>query len=139
MIVGEYYSSNPDITTQRQRIANDIIESFDIHLGVKLKNEDAIEVLDFVKKHIPAWSTDSFIVDEGDFVVTRTSFSGGGSGMGDHDTYPNGHHVYCQRLKADGTFDENGTKVSFYQSGSFNAMILPKDLKVYRQLKKNFS
>lgn len=139
MTVGEYHSSNPDITKERQKIANDIIESFDTHLGVKLKNDDALDVLEFVKKHIPAWKTDTFILDEGEFVVTKTSFSGGGTGMGDHDVYPSGHHVYCQRLNADGTFNEKGTKVSFYQSGCFTAMIYPKQLKVIRQLKKNFS
>jgi hypothetical protein len=41
--------------------------------------------------------------------------NGGGPGHNDH--YPDGHHVYC--VKADAT----QSKVDFYQTGAFTAMI----------------
>lgn len=53
----------------------------------------------------------------GRYVVTHTSMDGGGTGHGPGDIYPDGHHVFCQRL------DESGIEVDFYQSGCFTAMI----------------
>jgi hypothetical protein len=55
----------------------------------------------------------------GEYVVDRTSFSGGseGGGMNGHDDYPDGHHVYCKRL------EDQTIEVDFYQSGCFTAMI----------------
>ena len=52
----------------------------------------------------------------GRYVVYKTSRDGGGSGTGPSDVYPDGHHVFCERL-------EDRLKVDFYQSGSFTAMI----------------
>lgn len=53
----------------------------------------------------------------GRYVVYKTVREGGGRGMGPHDIYPDGHHVFCERL------DDPSVKVDFYQSGSFTAMI----------------
>lgn len=53
----------------------------------------------------------------GRYVVCKTTFDGGGTGMGQHDVYPNGHHVFCERI------DKPKIKVDFYQSGCFTAMI----------------
>lgn len=55
----------------------------------------------------------------GRYVVYKTAMDGGGSGQGFNDTYPDGHHVFAERL------DDHSVKVDFYQSGSFTAM-LPK-------------
>ena len=52
----------------------------------------------------------------GEYVVYKTSFDGGGTGMGPHDIFPNGHHVYCEKLK------DPLIRVDFYQSGCFTAM-----------------
>ena len=54
---------------------------------------------------------------EGRYVVYKTAHDGGGTGHGPHDVYPDGHHVYCERL------DDRSVKVDFYQSGCFTAMI----------------
>lgn len=54
---------------------------------------------------------------EGRYVVYKTANDGGGTGHGPHDVYPDGHHVYCERL------DDRTVKVDFYQSGSFTAVI----------------
>ena len=53
----------------------------------------------------------------GRYVVYKIANDGGGTGMGPHDVYPNGHHVFCERL------DDPSVKVDFYQSGFFTAMI----------------
>lgn len=50
----------------------------------------------------------------GKYVVVKTSFEGGDPDP--RDPYPNGHHVYCQKLS-------DGLEVDFYQSGCFSAMI----------------
>lgn len=52
----------------------------------------------------------------GRYVVYKTSFEGGGTGMW-RDVYPDGHHVYCERL------DDHSVKVDFYQSGAFTCVI----------------
>ena len=52
----------------------------------------------------------------GRYVVTKTSFDGGGTGHGPHDVYADGHHVFCENIV-------NGAQVEFYQSGSFEHTI----------------
>lgn len=53
----------------------------------------------------------------GRYVVYKTNCDGGGTGMGRHDVYPDGHHVFCRKL------DAPDIKVDFYQSGCFTAMV----------------
>lgn len=54
---------------------------------------------------------------QGTYVVTKTQYAGGGTGHGAHDVYPDGWEVTCVNT------DDNTTIVSFYQTGSFTAMI----------------
>jgi hypothetical protein len=54
---------------------------------------------------------------KGRYVVLETTFDGGGTGHGPGDIFPDGHHVHCQRLTG------YNTKVDFYQTGCFTAMI----------------
>lgn len=56
----------------------------------------------------------------GCYVVTRVAFDGGGTGMGPHDVYPNGHHVWCEKIVEKWHHEIH---VDFYQSGCFTAMI----------------
>jgi len=53
---------------------------------------------------------------KGSYVVIKTSSDGGSTGM---DAYPDGHHVFCEKIESDETRHE----VDFYQSGCFTAMI----------------
>ncbi len=55
----------------------------------------------------------------GRYVVYKTAMDGGGTGHGAHDVYPDGHHVFAEKL------DNPSVMVDFYQSGCFTAM-LPK-------------
>lgn len=63
---------------------------------------------------------------KGKYVVTNVAMDGGSR---DHNNsandYPDGHHVWCQRLLPD---NELGNEVDFYQSGSFNATISTQDI-----------
>lgn len=55
----------------------------------------------------------------GYYTVIEAKFDGAGNGHGPKDTYPNGWHVFC-------TKNGDGTKVDFYQTGFFDAMIKPE-------------
>ena len=52
----------------------------------------------------------------GKYIVTRTTFDGGGTAMF-NDEYPNGHHVFAVKV------DNDRINIDFYQSGAFTAMI----------------
>lgn len=55
----------------------------------------------------------------GRYVVTGTSQEGGGTGMGPHDVYPDGHRVRCVSVEP----GKEGLRLNFYQTGAFTAMI----------------
>lgn len=59
----------------------------------------------------------------GKYVVYKTTFDGGGCGHGPHDIYPNGHHVFCKKLR------DNEIQIDFYQSGCFAGLLLPSEIK----------
>lgn len=59
---------------------------------------------------------------QGRFAVTKCFMGGGGTGHGPHDTYPDGWHVFAEKM------DNRDIKVDFYQSGCFTAMILPEEI-----------
>jgi hypothetical protein len=134
--IGSVMTNETDISEDRKELASHIVEGFDSHFGVKLAMADALE---FINSKIKTPKESSFVVEEGEFLVTKTINDGGGFGMGRNDYYPNGHHVYCKRLNADGSFNEKGIEVNFYQTGSFTAMIEPKKLSVLRTMAKNFA
>ena len=54
---------------------------------------------------------------QGTYVVTKTQYTGGGTGHGRYDIYLDGWEVTCVNI------DDNTINVSFYQTGSFTAMI----------------
>lgn len=62
----------------------------------------------------------------GEYVVYKTKNEGGGTAMGNHDVFPDGHHVFCRKL------EDAKMKIDFYQSGLFTAMI--KDIEPIRRL-----
>lgn len=53
----------------------------------------------------------------GNYRVVRTEYSGGGTGHGPHDIFPDGHKVFAQPVGKD------SPTISFYQTGCFTAMI----------------
>lgn len=65
------------------------------------------------------------MIGEGLWAVTATCMTGGGTAMGPHDVYPDGHQVTLRPLTPWNTVDWKDTKrKKFFQSGAFN-QILP--------------
>lgn len=62
------------------------------------------------------------------WVVTGTEMSGGGTGHGPHDVYPDGHGVKAVRVNEDG--EATGETIFFRQSGSFNNMLEEGEVQV---------
>lgn len=75
---------------------------------------------------------------EGLYLVERTEDTGGGTGNGMGDYYPDGHKVSAIKLSKTGEYSPDKTKISFYQSGCFSGMILPNDVEVVAQFEKTW-
>lgn len=72
----------------------------------------------------------------GEYVVINTEMTGGGTGHGPHDVYPDGWKVLAKKLSEGGEWDHDGVHISFYQSGSFT--VVNKDIPVKGKLKMKF-
>lgn len=116
--IGKVYENDTNLQKVTSNIVKGIIERFSWE-GV---NVDVSKVVEFVKGNVPEQQKEQFSLKEGEFVVIKTTFDGGGTGHGQNDVYPDGYHVFCKALK-NGEYDENGIEISFYQSGSFTCMI----------------
>ena len=57
------------------------------------------------------------------FVVEKTAMTGGGTGHGPNDVYPNGWHIVARRLSKDNSYNPLGELITFYQSGCFTCMV----------------
>lgn len=75
---------------------------------------------------------------KGDYVVEETAMTGGGTGHGPYDIYPDGHRVTARRLNRDGTYNSRNRQVEFYQTGSFSGMIEPKHIERVGLMKRTF-
>jgi hypothetical protein len=71
----------------------------------------------------------------GEYVVVETAMTGGGTGHGRYDIYPDGHCVYAKKL-TDGKYDESGKTISFFQTGCFNNM--HPNVPVVRKMQRKF-
>jgi hypothetical protein len=131
IFVGKLYVTNINVEPATNRIINSVMEAFKSE-GAVVSLKDATQ---FVEDILPKVNNDSFCFQEGFFVVTETKMDGGGTGHGPHDIYPDGHHVFAQRLNEDGTYNEHGEKINFYQSGSFTTCI-EEDIPVIRKMKE---
>lgn len=75
-----------------------------------------------------------------EFLVIATDESGGGSGHGAGDEYPNGHCVYIKMFHGfdskNGNANLDKTGLRFYQTGAFRGMIDKTEIELIRSLKK---
>lgn len=131
IIVGETYQSlNSD------EVFNNRINKINKRIGDAFNSEgfniNPEKTMNFIKANIKQTKVKSFVLNEGEFVVINTSFQGGGTGMGSHDVYPNGHFVRAKRL-INGEITPKSDEITFYQSGAFTAMIT--DVKPIRHMK----
>lgn len=137
VIVGRKYTALP-IGTGINDTVREISHAFSGCLGLEVPKE---KIKSFVKELVDAKSKNdslkTFKLDAGEFIVIKTAYEGGGSAMF-NDSYPDGHHVFCKRVKVNGDYDENGNSIDFYQSGSFSAMIKPEELKLIETKKMTF-
>lgn len=62
--------------------------------------------------HVVNTKENMFAYLNGKYIVTKTATDGGGSGHGSHDVYPDGHHIWAEKV-------DTREKIEFYQSGSF--------------------
>ncbi len=84
------------------------------HLGINIPQGD---ILGFVRKYLPALPETYDTKDiMGEYVVTGAKYCGGDREEG----YPDGWFIVAKKLNSDGTYNEAGTKINFYQSGAFS-------------------
>jgi len=74
------------------------------------------------------------ILIEGNYLVEKTVFDGGGTGHGPYDFYPDGHHVYARRLLNEKEWNTAVQLVNFWQSGSFSGI----NVKIVGKAKKTW-
>ena len=120
-----YRTDGKDFDSIIDKLTKSIIDEFEYEGYDVSYDEINSLVLNKVKKP----TNDKFVFEAGEFVVTRTKYGGGGTGMGDHDVYPDGHEVFCKRLK-DGEFDVDGDEISFYEDGCFTTTVDKKVLPI---------
>ena len=113
------------------------------HLSDVLSREEKAKIKEEIKSILqrrkPLPDTFDTSIFEGTYVVTRTAMSGGGTGHGPHDVYPDGYKVAAIKLSNGETFNPKGLKISFYQSGCFTAMIYPSRIKKIKTMSVSFN
>jgi hypothetical protein len=129
-------TQDDDIEKTVHEIVVRIAEAFE---SQNLVLKSVIKASHFVRQNLPPLPQNKLTIPEGEYVVIKTSFGGGGIGHGPHDVYPDGHKVTCKKLDWNGEYEETAFEVSFYQSGSFSAEILPEELEVVRNMKLSYS
>lgn len=74
-----------------------------------------------------------------EWLVVKTSVSGGGTAHGPHDVYPDGHRVFCHMFH--GFNRESGQPkinetfgLKFYQTGCFIGMLPPEKIDLVQEL-----
>lgn len=67
---------------------------------------------------------------EGTYIVVKTATDGGGTGHGPGDIFPDGHHVFAEKV------EEPKVRIDFYQTGSFINQI--EDIDVIGKAKKEW-
>ena len=122
-----YRTDGKDFNSIIDNLTKNIIHEFEYEGYDVSYDEIKTLVLNKVKKP----TNDKFVFEAGEFVVTKTKFGGGGTGMGDHDIYPDGHEVFCKRLIY-GKYNELGDEISFYEDGCFNTTVKKKIIPIRR-------
>jgi hypothetical protein len=109
-----------DSSKIKRKIAS-ILQNLDKELEFVVDTKVKDKTLDSVKKLIVnATKEDKFDTNKvkGEYVVIEAKLNGGSKSSG----YPDGWEVTAIKLK-NGEYNKNGRKISFYQSGSFTAII----------------
>lgn len=129
LIIDKKYLNDVEVSEDIKNIATKIMNAF----GSQSTRISLEASLNFVNSNIKKPTQEEFSIAPGEFLVIKTENTGGGNSGNDY--YPDGHRVYCKRLN-NGSFDEKGTEINFYQTGSFTAMI--ENITPIRQMKMSF-
>ncbi len=111
-------------------------------MGYLSKPKNVLE--DRVKKakkgDLGEWLVDYSAFDESRkealYVVEHAEISGGGTGHGPHDVFPDGWLVQARKLNPDTTYNPKEELIEFYQSGCFTDLI--KTVEVVGKMEKTF-
>lgn len=133
IVVGIFLKNKMDVEATANELKESIARSVSSVCGAVA---DPMAVQDLVSSVMNSYEEETLDTTMfcGEYLVINTTFDGG---CGGHDPYPNGHHVFCRKLK-DGKYDPNGTQIDFYQSGSFSSMILPENVQPIRKMTMEF-
>jgi hypothetical protein len=69
-----------------------------------------------------------------EWLVIDTAMTGGGTGHGPHDVYPDGHEVTIQMLPYGTRIPDPKYTIKFYQTGCFHNLIEPKEIELMKSL-----
>jgi hypothetical protein len=72
---------------------------------------------------------------KGEYVVVSTSHY---EEIKDENFNPYQFKVICKKLNDDGSYNENGTVISFYQEGFYSAVIKTSEIQPIRKMKMKF-
>jgi hypothetical protein len=133
--VGETLTRASDKKLTHKNVVNQILELIHDNTDFSGITVDA----DILKSavQLPKFDKQQFDTSEyiGDYVVVSTALTGGGTGHGPHDVYPDGWYVTAKKLKGE-KYDSKGKEISFYQSGCFS--VTNKDVHVVRKMQESF-
>jgi len=101
-----------EIRSSQFSMSNNIKETLSL-FGMTINDDEVAPFIDGLGLNL-SFDTSKF---EGEYTVTYAVSDGGGTGMGLHDVYPIGYHVFCEKK------DNPSIQVDFYQTGAFTAMI----------------
>ncbi|ADO59798.1 hypothetical protein [Paenibacillus polymyxa] len=133
IVIGSLLKNKMDVEATAHELKKKIVDSIASVCGA-VANPMAVQHL--VSSVINSYEEETLdtTIFCGEYLVVNTTFDGG---CGGHDPYPNGHHVFCRKLK-DGKYDPNGSQIDFYQSGSFTALITPESVQPIRKMTMRF-
>ena len=95
IIIGHTYHNQLNMQDSIKKVSKNIIEAFNYE-GFEI---DFKKVINFIEDNISKPSKETFILEGGEFIVYKAYYDGGGTGMGDHDIYPDGHYTFFNVLK----------------------------------------
>lgn len=95
---------------------------------VVIDSYNSLNRLNVAASYAAVAKTDDCEVGDSLWVVIKTEMSGGGTGHGPHDVYPDGWGVTAAEITEDGS--PTGRRIFFRQSGCFTNELLPDAVKI---------
>lgn len=132
LIVGNVYKSSNETMDFLVKSLIKLSKDYSDFNGIKFDKSKLAEAIILPKNKKTEFDSSIYI---GEYIVVETAMTGGGTGHGPGDVYPDGWHITAKKLK-NGKFDKDGLKISFYQSGCFT--VTHEYIPVLRKMKQSF-